>query len=173
MERTGYTAGETVYVNAEITNQSKRKVKHSSLQLKQGILYKTPSGRQKEVSKIVENISRGSIPPGSMDHWENEPLIIPQVPPSFLRGSEFISLKYELVFTVEPGLTMVIPIIIGTVSFHPENLKRIMKALPWKECNDVVKRRYSNRQHENNYLEKDYLYNSISEQQCLKIEEIE
>lgn len=133
LERSGFVPGEKIRINAEIINQSNRKVKQSIMELKQGLLYKTPNGRQREITKIIETVKRDGIPPGSIDQWENESLTIPPIPPSFLRGSEFISIKYELVFTVDPGISLTIPVIIGTIPYHPESLNRVTKALPWKE----------------------------------------
>lgn len=139
LDRSGYVPGECIDVNAEIVNNSKKKLKSSMVQLRQGVLYKTSGGRTKETFQIIADLHHGAVQPSSIDQWEREPLTIPPVPPSFLRGSENISLKYELIFTVpDAQITLVVPIIIGTLPYHPDNMRRIMKALPWhapeQEC---------------------------------------
>jgi len=132
LDRSGFICGESIDVTAEIVNNSKKKLKSSVVQLRQGVLYKTSGGRTKETFQFVADLQRGSIQPSSIYQWEREQLTVPPIPPSFLRGSENISLKYELIFTVpDANITLVVPIIIGTLPYHPENMRQIMKALPW------------------------------------------
>lgn len=160
------------------------------MELKQGILYKTPNGHEREIVKIIETVKRDGIPPCNVDQWENEALTIPPIPPSFLRGSEYVSVKYELIFTVDPGISLTIPVIIGTVPYVPESLNRVAKALPWKDpmhCpiyangngigNGVgngikPKQKIYMDEDEGDYV-RNMKYGSANERGCIKIEEVD
>uniref|UniRef100_A0A915KGX7 Arrestin C-terminal-like domain-containing protein n=1 Tax=Romanomermis culicivorax TaxID=13658 RepID=A0A915KGX7_ROMCU len=154
IERTAFVPGESVRLNAEVLNRSNKKIKNTCVHLRQGILYKTSqnSKRKREIIKVIAQNDHCEIHPGGVDRWEWEELKIPlDAPPSFMRGSPLITIKYDLIFTVDQTLiTLIVPIIIGTVPFLPGNLRTVqLKALPWSEqqiyehlnCNAAGQRR--------------------------------
>ena len=47
-------------------------------------------------SRIVKCIMKGEIPPGESEHWDNEPLQVPSLPPSRLDGCKIIEIFYTV-----------------------------------------------------------------------------
>ncbi|GFU33474.1 uncharacterized protein NPIL_225611 [Nephila pilipes] len=77
-------------------------------------------------SKIVQSetrelasLQKGRIDPGTTDHWKNELLYIPPLPPTNLRGCHLIKIQYDVYFMLEPKgvdkvLKLQLPIMIAT-----------------------------------------------------------
>ena len=59
------------------------------------MLYHTPT-KSRALTQQVTKVKRGPIPAGGSDLWEEEKLVIPPVPPSFLNGCSIIDIKYTL-----------------------------------------------------------------------------
>ena len=83
--RTGYVPGEMIGFNAEVNNQSNRELKGSSLRLLEHVRYMTPK-KNKNETRVVAEIKRGKIHPGTLDMWDGVTLKIPAVPPTNLAG---------------------------------------------------------------------------------------
>jgi len=118
--RTGYVPGEFIGFNAEVENLSKRRMKSSSLKLKEIVKYKT-SSKDKTSCRTVAKIKRGEIQPGNSDYWENVNMRIPAIAPTNLAGRcTIMDVWYMLEFTVTPSgpafdLKVSFPIVIGTI----------------------------------------------------------
>ena len=41
-------------------------------------------------------VSRGKVRPADTDHWKNEQLVVPPLPPSNLRGCHLIAIQYNV-----------------------------------------------------------------------------
>ncbi|KAI8777174.1 arrestin domain-containing protein 3-like [Biomphalaria glabrata] len=118
----GYVPGETLYVNAEISNHSKRKVGSTSVELLMTTTFHTPI-KSRSVTQQVASIQHGSLRHGDNDTWEGDPLVLPPVPPSYMIGCGIIDVRYTLelrVFPVGPAFELSVPleILIGTVPLN-------------------------------------------------------
>ena len=106
--------------NAEVENLSNRNMKGSFLTLMEVVTYRATSKSRTE-KRVVAEIRRGLIGPGSSDYWEGVVLKVPPVPPTGLAGScSIIDVQYSLEFHVDPAgfgfdLVVRIPIIVGTI----------------------------------------------------------
>ena len=109
-----------VAFNAEVENLSNRNMKGSFLNLVEVVIYKA-SNKSRVESRVVAEIRRGQISPGTSDYWEGVVMKVPPVPPTGLAGScSIIDVQYSLEFHVDPSgpafdLVVRIPIIVGTI----------------------------------------------------------
>ena len=99
---------------------SNRDMDGSFLNLVEIVKYKARS-KTKTETRVVAEIRRGQIRPGTSDFWEGVTMRIPAVPPTNLAGHcSIIDVQYRLEFHVDPSgpafdLVVSIPIIIGTI----------------------------------------------------------
>ncbi|CAH1778275.1 unnamed protein product [Owenia fusiformis] len=140
LNRRGYVAGEVVQINAAITNNSSRKIKHTRVDFHQQIAYHATwsglaAGRQKTQwsSHHLAFIKKGEVNAHSTQIWENELIQIPALPPSRLGSCDFIDINYILTLKIRPAgsstsLQIPIEIVIGTVP-----LKNLFSPPPSKE----------------------------------------
>ncbi|XP_041372265.1 arrestin domain-containing protein 3-like [Gigantopelta aegis] len=115
----GYVPGEPLYINAEVTNLSRRKMGVSSVALRMSVVFHTP-GKSRSVTQQVCKMKHGQVPAGETDLWEGEKMVIPPLPPSFLLGCNIIDIKYTIELRVDPvgpafDLCVPVDIIIGTI----------------------------------------------------------
>uniref|UniRef100_A0A1I7ST33 Arrestin_C domain-containing protein n=1 Tax=Bursaphelenchus xylophilus TaxID=6326 RepID=A0A1I7ST33_BURXY len=117
LNRTGYTPGENIIVNAVINNETQKTLKASQAKLKQNVNYKAKTflGVEyvKNVSKVVVKLDKGEIPPTSEFRWSNQVIQIPALPPR-LSKCNIIDIKYCIELEVDT-VTVQIPITIGTI----------------------------------------------------------
>ncbi|KAI6177456.1 Arrestin domain-containing protein 2 [Aphelenchoides bicaudatus] len=118
LARTGYTPGETIFVNALVNNQSSKTLKASYVRLKQEVKYKakTFSGNEhvKTTSRLIEKQEKGEIAPHTEIRWTNEPIAIPSLTPR-LSKCGIIEITYILELEADAGVTVQLPIIIGSI----------------------------------------------------------
>ena len=106
--------------NAEVDNLSNRNMTGSFLNLVEVVTYRA-SKKSRTESRVVAEIKRGPISPGSSDCWEGVVMKVPPVPPTGLAGScSIIDVQYSLEFHVDPAgpafdLVVRIPIVVGTI----------------------------------------------------------
>merc|ERR550517_497039 len=106
--------------NAEVDNLSNREMNRSTLQLVELVKFKA-TRKTKFEQRVVAELRRGAIGPGTSDFWEGVTMRIPAVPPTNLAGNcSIIDVQYRLDFRVEPSgpafdLVVSVPIIIGTI----------------------------------------------------------
>jgi len=118
--RAGYVPGEMIGFNAEVDNLSNRNMKGSFLNLVEIVEYRATSKKRTE-RRVVSEVRRGQILPGTSDYWEGVTMRVPALPPTKLAGAcSIIDVQYRLEFHVEPkgpafDLVVGIPIIIGTI----------------------------------------------------------
>jgi len=118
--RSGYVPGEMIGFNAEVDNLSNREMNRSTLQLVEIVKFKATT-KTKTEQRVVAELRRGQIGPGTSDFWEGVTMRIPAVPPTNLAGNcSIIDVQYRLDFRVEPSgpafdLLVSVPIIIGTI----------------------------------------------------------
>ena len=80
--------------------------------------YRATSKKRTE-RRVVSEVRRGQIPPGTSDYWEGVTMRVPALAPTKLAGScSIIDVQYRLEFHVDPSgpafdLVVGIPIIIG------------------------------------------------------------
>ena len=80
--------------------------------------YRATSKKRTE-RRVVSEVRRGQILPGTSDYWEGVSMRVPALPPTKLAGAcSIIDVQYRLEFHVEPkgpafDLVVGIPIIIG------------------------------------------------------------
>ena len=81
--------------NAEMDNQSNRQMNGSKLRLVEHVRYMTPR-KSKIETRVVAEIKRGPIGPGTSDMWEGVVMRIPAVPPTGLGGmyrTQFMAIR--------------------------------------------------------------------------------
>ena len=109
-----------VIVNAEVDNLSNRDMSSSFLNLVEVVTYRATTKSRTE-RRVVAEIRRGMIRPGTSDYWEGVVMKVPAVPPTGLAGScSIIDVQYSLEFHVDPSgpsfdLVVRIPVIVGTI----------------------------------------------------------
>ncbi|CAL1526418.1 unnamed protein product [Lymnaea stagnalis] len=115
----GYVPGETIFVNAEISNLSRRKVGSTSVELLMTTTFHTPI-KSRSVTQQVATLHHGTLTSGKSDSWDGDRLVLPPLPPSYIIGCSIMDIKYTLelrVFPVGPAFELAVPleILIGTV----------------------------------------------------------
>ncbi|KAK3583547.1 hypothetical protein CHS0354_026132 [Potamilus streckersoni] len=96
IDRIGYVPGESIVCNAEITNNSNRVIWSSKVILYMEITYKTHSGDKLQERKNIAKLEKGQISEGGSEIWSGERILIPPVPPSYLRDCSIITIDYYL-----------------------------------------------------------------------------
>lgn len=88
--------GESIVINAHIVNNSSVAIRKTCALLTETIQY-TSKQRiiQSEVRELA-SIERGKIEPRGEEHWRNEMLYIPAIPPTNLRGCNLIRIQYDV-----------------------------------------------------------------------------
>ncbi|XP_060600430.1 arrestin domain-containing protein 3-like isoform X2 [Ruditapes philippinarum] len=119
VDRAGYVPGDTVFLNAEISNNSSRRMCASRVKLIMITSYHATTKTRTDF-KCVASLSRGEIPPHGDDVWSGDQMIIPAIPPSYLVGCSIIDIRYILQLEVDPSgpafdLEVPLEIIIGTI----------------------------------------------------------
>ena len=118
--RAGYVPGEFIGFSAEVDNLSNRKMNGSFLNLVETVTYKAHTKIKRE-QRVVSEIRRGRILPGTSDYWDGVNMRVPAVPPTNLAGRcGIMDVQYTLEFHVDPSgpafdLVVRLPIIIGTI----------------------------------------------------------
>lgn len=62
--------------------------------------------RMMTMMQVIAEVALGDIAPGGLRVLEEEPLLIPPIPPSHLRGCADLSLAYELLLSASPGIEL-------------------------------------------------------------------
>ena len=113
--------GEKIWFGAEVDNQSSRVMTSSFLQLVETVSnaalsnarvmisntqvsYRATTKTRTE-SRVVAELRRGEVLPGTSDYWEGVTMRVPAVPPTKLASTRctVIDVQYQLVFHVEPS----------------------------------------------------------------------
>ena len=79
--RTGYVPGEMIGFNAEVDNLSNRNMDGSYLNLVEVVTFRATRKSRTE-RRVVAEIRRGLIRPGTSDYWEGVVMKVPAVPPT-------------------------------------------------------------------------------------------
>ncbi|KAK6100690.1 Arrestin (or S-antigen) N-terminal domain family protein [Brugia pahangi] len=118
VDRTGFTPGEKIQVNALITNDSTKMIRCLTLKMKQYIDYraKTFAGNEemKQANRLIAKKEKGDIASHSTFAWTNETIDVPPVPPRLSR-CKIIQNNYMIELDVDGNVATVIPIQIGTI----------------------------------------------------------
>lgn len=118
--RKGYVPGESILVNAEISNFTRSTISGSKAVLKMYTYYEAGWWSSKNVSTTLTVVAGGPIEPGKIGLWNAVPVPIPPVPPTGLEGCDLIHVHYVLKFVVVTPITsrnLVVkcPIFIGSI----------------------------------------------------------
>ncbi|ESP05163.1 hypothetical protein LOTGIDRAFT_227841 [Lottia gigantea] len=132
LNQKGYVPGETIHVDAEVMNNSRRKMASSSLEFKMTTTFYTKTETRSITQQIMKR-KRGQIPSGSSDTWEGEPLVIPPLPTSHLMGCGIIDVKYMIVLRIEPvgpafDHAVQAEVFVGTVPLHSSTQRHLAVA---------------------------------------------
>ena len=115
--------GEKIWVGAEVDNQSSRVMTSSFLQLVETVspaLSNAATISNTQVTyhadvllgsktrtepRVLAELRKGEVGPGSTDYWEGVTLRVPAVPPTKLASTRctVIDVQYQLAFHVEPS----------------------------------------------------------------------
>ena len=111
--------GEKIWFGAEVDNQSSRVMTSSFLQLVETVspavsnaatvsntqvTYRATS-KSRTVPRVLAELRKGEVGPGSTDYWEGVTLRVPALPPTKLASTRctVIDVQYQLAFHVEPS----------------------------------------------------------------------
>ncbi|KAL7630869.1 UNVERIFIED_CONTAM: hypothetical protein RMT77_018843 [Armadillidium vulgare] len=124
IEKSGFSPSENIVINAECTNGSSRP-SVTKAELFQIITYRG-NGKEMTKKKLITSKCHPEIGPGNDDVWSNENILVPQLPPSELRGSTLIHIHYKIKVRVVPtglanSLKASFPIMIGTIPLLPQD----------------------------------------------------
>ncbi|XP_015928754.1 arrestin domain-containing protein 4 [Parasteatoda tepidariorum] len=119
LDRGGYVPGESICLFATIDNGSRITIKKTKAILTETIQYTAKSKIVQSETRELASLQKGKIDPGTTDHWKNEMLYIPPLPPTNLRGCHLIKIQYDVYFILEPKgvdrlLKLQLPIMIAT-----------------------------------------------------------
>ncbi|XP_067664748.1 arrestin domain-containing protein 3-like [Haliotis asinina] len=119
IDRQGYVPGEAIILKAEIDNMSNGQIESSSVTLTMETTFRVKHKTKYKQNKVAK-LKHGSILMGEHDYWNGDQLVIPPLPPSYLRCCSIIDVKYILMLTVRPpglafDLNIQLPVIIGTI----------------------------------------------------------
>ncbi|CAD0194537.1 unnamed protein product [Chrysodeixis includens] len=125
LDRGAYVPGESIVLQATLTNNSRTTIKATRAALTETIQY---SAHGKVAAKEVRELavlSHGKTRAGHTDTWRGELLYVPPLPPTNLRGCHLISVHYDVFFIIEPKslekeVKLQLPILIGTYPFREE-----------------------------------------------------
>ncbi|KAL5004916.1 hypothetical protein ScPMuIL_018372 [Solemya velum] len=107
VRKSGYVPGESITLGTTITNHSNRNISSAILEFQMVVIYHA-RGRRKTYQKRIASCNRGQIKPGESDDWSPNDLVVPSLPPSYLKLSVHIA---------GPAFQMRVPvdIIIGSI----------------------------------------------------------
>ncbi|KAL3865646.1 hypothetical protein ACJMK2_043012 [Sinanodonta woodiana] len=119
IDRKGYVPGDSIILNAEISNNSNRTMSASRVRLIMAISYHATTKSRNEATEVAR-VQHREIAPFGSDTWSNERMVIPPLPPSYLAGCKIIDIAYILKLEVDPtgpsfDLEIPLEIILGTV----------------------------------------------------------
>ena len=119
LDRSGYCPGEQIFLNALCENFSTREMRCMRATLVQNILYRAADGHARGGSQAIASFEGDKIPEGSQDSWNNQPFLIPPVPPTI--ETHPVSVSYQIKFEVRVPMGLnpkiLLDITMGTVPF--------------------------------------------------------
>lgn len=126
LDRGGYVPGESIGITAHINNKSNITIKATKAALTESISYMFRGKLVNCERRELASLTRGKIRPGEKDHWSNEQLYIPPLPPTNLRGCHLIKIQYDVYFIIEPKslnkeVKLQLPIIMATYPLKSED----------------------------------------------------
>ena len=121
IDRSGYTCGENILVTLNVENHSRRTLPGTYAQLMSRITCSC-RGRDRVTEKCVSKVTgrQRDIQPGQSDHWDQQPLAIPQGLLPTSTACPIISFEYYVIVVVgTPAFSLnsrlKIPVVIGNV----------------------------------------------------------
>uniref|UniRef100_A0A646QJ51 Arrestin2 n=1 Tax=Hemiscolopendra marginata TaxID=943146 RepID=A0A646QJ51_9MYRI len=123
LDRGGYIPGENIALHASILNNSHMTLKKTVASLTETIQYVAKNLVIQTERRELASLERGKVLPGDEDHWNNESLYIPPLPPTNLRGCHLIRIQYDVFFSVEPKgaqkeIKLQLPILMANYPFR-------------------------------------------------------
>ncbi|XP_033749654.1 arrestin domain-containing protein 3-like [Pecten maximus] len=124
LDKQGYVPGESIYINAEVTNNGTSSISKTTISLHMTTEFRAHSSTTNR-HNVISTISHGAVGPGESDVWSGDQLAVLPTPPSYLYGCSIIDIKYtcQLAADMEGSLMDIkfdLPIIIGTIPLRPE-----------------------------------------------------
>ncbi|XP_054714190.1 arrestin domain-containing protein 3-like [Uloborus diversus] len=119
LDRGGYVPGESIRLSATIDNGSGVAIHRTKALLTETIQYTAKKKIVQSETRELASLQKGRIDAGTTDHWKNELLYIPPLPPTNLRGCHLIKIQYDVYFQIEPKgvdrvMSLQLPIMIAT-----------------------------------------------------------
>ncbi|UYV78517.1 hypothetical protein LAZ67_16001846 [Cordylochernes scorpioides] len=123
LDKGGYVPGESINISAAIDNMSSVSIKRTRVVLAETVQYMARNKLVQAETRELASLQKGSIPGHNAEHWKNELLYIPPLPPTNLRGCHLIRIQYDIYFVVEPkgpdrDIKLQLPIMIATYPFR-------------------------------------------------------
>ncbi|XP_064649298.1 arrestin domain-containing protein 2-like [Lineus longissimus] len=117
--KTGYVPGESIILKGEANNHTTRAMSSTKVYLSQNIKVRA-KGKKETYHRNVVEIKKLKYAPGETCVWDNQPLLIPAVAPTYLTGCSLIDLYYSLEVEASPSgpsfdLCLDFDVIIGTI----------------------------------------------------------
>jgi hypothetical protein len=118
----GFVPGEILRFQVEMNNQSRRKVRKSTVTLIQNIYFHA-RGKTLRDSRIICKQDGPGVERGDSEFWMGNTLQIPAIPPTRLANCRIIDIQYFLQFEMDlsgPSINLrgEVPIIVGTIPFR-------------------------------------------------------
>lgn len=119
LDRSGYCPGEQIFLNASCENDSTREMSCMRAILVQNVHY-SASDASTSSSRAIARFEGQTIPGRSQDLWNNQPFLIPPVPPTIQTSPVSVSYQVKFEVRVPWGFNPVIAlhITMGTVPFR-------------------------------------------------------
>ena len=134
LDKGGYVPGETIFIWAEVRNESSVGIKKTKASLTETIQYVAKNKVVQTETRELSAVSKGKIRKGAIMDWRNERLFVPPLPPTNLRGCHIIRIQYDVFFIIQPrglkDIKLQLPIMMATYPFRPESENDIHRSLP-------------------------------------------
>ncbi|XP_046852132.1 arrestin domain-containing protein 3-like isoform X2 [Xenia sp. Carnegie-2017] len=120
IDRSGYCPGEQIFITASCDNDSTRQMDCMKAKLIQHILFKAGDGTTTGATRTIARFEGKPIPEKSQDSWNNQPFLIPAIPPTIQTVPVSVSYYFKFEIKVPWGFDpeIVFGITIGTVPFR-------------------------------------------------------
>jgi len=121
IDRACYCPGESIYITADIQNNTTRDMERVKGKLIQTIAYHA-SSKTKTHSNTVTRLEGPAIPRGQFAKWDNQQMPIPALPPSIINSrvitvSYYVEIEVEVPWGMDPDIKL--PVTLGTIPFRP------------------------------------------------------
>ncbi|KAH3781823.1 arrestin domain-containing protein 1-like [Dreissena polymorpha] len=123
LTRSGYSPGETIHAQADVENNSPKRIQDVRFSLYEERVYKTKY-KTHVVRDDIVSASGGSVGSGETRHWPNVPLTIPKQQLFNVTNSNIFTIRHRLEMLLVPqDLKVVVEIVLGAIPLSNRDIQ--------------------------------------------------